>query len=213
MKDWDSLYKEKGIVQEEPSSRVIEAARFFEQQGLKTILDLGCGTGRHTRHLSEQGFQVYGCDASENALQIAREILPRIQFAQCDMTSLPYEDEFFDGIVSNAVIQHGEIASVKKGISEMYRVLRKGGVLFVTVPSTNHPEYLTGEEIEPNTKISIDAIDGNMPHHYFTEPEMRELFGEYSIIKLEHFEGPSEKDPNRMSASWGIYARRPHNDG
>lgn len=208
MKDWDSLYKEKGIVQKEPSKRVIEAVKFFKQNGLERILDLGCGTGRHTVHLLKQGFQAYGCDSSESALKIAREVLTDVEFEQCDMTSLPYEDEFFDGILCNFVIQHGKIADVKRAISEMYRVLKKGGIIFLTVPSTKHPEYFTGEEIEPGTKINIEAIDGNMPHHYFTEEEMREFFGKYKIIKLEHFEGASEKDPNKKSASWGIFCRR-----
>ena len=209
MKDWNSLYKEKGIVEEEPSKRVIEAVNFFKQQRLKRILDLGCGTGRHTVYLLKQGFHVYGCDSSESALKISSEILTEVDFKQCDMISLPYKDEFFDGILCNFVIEHGKIAKIKKAISEMYRVLRKRGVLFLRVPSTKHPEYLTGKEIEPNTKIDIDSIDGDMPHHYFTEEEMREFFREYEIIKLEHFEGASEYNPTKKSAFWEIYARRP----
>ena len=210
MKDWDSLYKEQGVVQKEPSVRAIEAAAFFGQEGLKTILDLGCGTGRHTLLLLQAGFQVYGCDASEKALKIARAALPEVPFQQCDMTSLPYENQFFDGILCYAVIQHGEIARVKKAIAETYRVLRHGGILFLTVPSTEHPEFLTGQEIEPNTKLNIDAIDGSMPHHYFTEPEMRDLFQRFDILVLKHYRAPSEKDPTRESAAWAIYARRPN---
>jgi len=209
MNDWDSLYKEKGIVQKEPSIKVIEAADFFKKERLERILDLGCGTGRHTLYLLKQGFQVYGCDSSESALKISREILKEIEFKQCDMTSLSYKDSFFDGVLCDFVIEHGKIAKIKKTISEIYRVLRKGGVLFLRVPSTKHPEYLTGKEIEPNTKINIDSIDGDMPHHYFAEEEMREFFKRYEIIKLKDFEGVSENFPSKKSAFWEIYARRP----
>ncbi len=209
MKDWDSLYKEKGIVQKEPSKRVIEAVDFFKKEGLERILDLGCGTGRHTIYLLKQGFQVYGCDSSESALKISSEILTEIDFRQCDMTSLPYKDCFFDGVLCNFVIEHGKVENIKKAISEMDRILRKEGVLFLRVPSTKHPEYLTGREIEPNTKINIDSIDGDMPHHYFTEEEMREFFKGYEIIKLHHFEGASEDYPTKKSAFWEIYAMRP----
>lgn len=208
MKDWDAIYKEKGVIQKEPSGKVIEAISFFKQKGLERILDLGCGTGRHIPCLLEQGFQVYGCDSSESALQIVQEVLTDVEFKKCDMTSLPYKDEFFDGVLCNFVIQHGALAHAKKAIAEMHRVLRIGGMLYLTVPSTDHPEYATGKEIEPNTKINIDAIDGDIPHHYFTESEMTDLFGEYEIIRLQQFYGVSEKDPNKKSAAWEILCRR-----
>jgi ubiquinone/menaquinone biosynthesis C-methylase UbiE len=209
MKDWNTLYKEKGIVQNEPSERVLGAIKFFNDNGSKKILDLGCGTGRHTTLLVKEGFEVYGCDNSEDALKIIKEILANNEFRLCDMTKLPYEDEYFDGIICYQVIQHGKIAEIKKSISEMYRVLKKGGYLFLVVISTKHPKFQTGEEIEPNTKINTDDIDGYMAHHFFSELEMKELFSKNEIIKLNHFEGQSEINPSSRMASWELYARRP----
>ena len=98
MKDWNSLYKEKGTVQKEPSKKVIKAVNFFKKEKVKRILDFGCGTGRHTTYLLKEGFEVYGCDTSDRALEIIKEILKNIKFKKCDMTSLPYEDKSFDGI-------------------------------------------------------------------------------------------------------------------
>ena len=207
MKNWGSLYEERGVVQREPSAKVVEAVTFFREAKAKTILDLGCGTGRHSALLQRTGFKVYGCDSSATALGIARA-LPQAQFQQCDMGLLPYQDECFDGIVCHAVIQPGTIATIKKTIEEIHRVLKTGAVLFLTVISTEHPEYLTGREIEPGTKMNIDAIDGDMPHHYFTESEMRDFFGGFTILKLEHYRAPSEKDPTRLAATWALYASR-----
>jgi len=159
--------------------------------------------------LVKENFEVYGCDNSEDALKIIKEILADNEFRLCDMTKLPYEDEYFDGIICYQVIQHGKIADIKKSISEMYRVLKKGGYLFLVVISTKHPKFQTGEEIEPNTKINTDDIDGYMPHHFFSELEMKELFSKNEIIKLNHFEGQSEINPSSRMASWELYARRP----
>ena len=208
MADWETLYKEKGIVQKEPSKFVKEAVEFFKQQNLEKILDLGCGTGRHTIYLLKNGFKVYGCDASESALKIAKEIIKNVEFKKCDMTSLPYKNNYFDGVLCHFVIQHGKIEQIKKAISEIYRVLRKDGILYLSVPSVEHPEYFTGKEIEPRTKINIDAIDSNVPHHYFTEDEISNLFNKFDIIKLKHVEFPSEKDPNKKAAAYLLYAKK-----
>jgi ubiquinone/menaquinone biosynthesis C-methylase UbiE len=206
MKNWGSLYEERGVVQREPSAKVVEAVGFFRTAKTRMILDLGCGTGRHAALLQRSGFRVYGCDSSAAALAMAREMLPEAQLLQCDMGLLPYHDQCFEGIICHAVIQHGTVAAIKKTIAEIHRILKKGGVLFLTVISTEHPEYLTGREIEPGTKMNIDAIDGDMPHHYFTESEMRDFFGDFTILKLEHYRAPSEKTPGRLAATWALYA-------
>ncbi len=208
MADWESLYKEKGIVQKGLSKFVKEAVEFFKQQNLEKILDLGCGTGRHTLYLLKNGFKVYGCDASESALKIAKEIVKNVKFKKCDMISLPYEDNYFDGILCHFVIQHGKIEQIKKAISEIYRVLKKDGILYLSVPSVKHPEYFTGEEIEPNTKININAIDGNVPHHYFIENEIRNLLNKFDIIKLKHVEFLSERGLNKKAAAYLIYVKK-----
>lgn len=208
MKDWDSLYQERGTVQREPSPKAGDAVDFLRKAQADRLLDLGCGTGRHAIYLAQNGFELLGCDSSEAALRIARGVLPEVEFQVCDVGSLPYRNQSIDGIFCHAVIQHGTLATIKRAIAEIHRVLRRGGALFLTVTSTEHPESLTGHEIEPGTKMHIDAIDGDMPHHYFTEPEMRELFGRFFIVKLEHYRAPSEKSPGRIAATWAIYANR-----
>ena len=208
MKDWEMLYKEKGIIQKEPSKFVKAVVEFFKQENLKKILDLGCGTGRHTIYLVKQGFKVYGCDASKSALKIIKEIIPEVDFRQCDMTNLLYEENSFDGVLCHFVIQHGKISEIKKAISEIYRVLKYNGILYLSVPSVEHPEYFTGEEIEPNTKINIDAIDGKVPHHYFTESEIKELFNKFEIIKLEYVKFKSERGSTKNAAAFIMYARK-----
>ena len=208
MKDWNTLYKEKGIVQKEASKKILEAVKFFKEKEVNRVLDLGCGTGRHTTLLVKEGFEAFGCDNSKEALDVIKEILPNNDFKLCDMSRLPYGDEFFDGIICYQVMQHGEIADIRKAIFEAYRVLKKGGYLFLVVISTKHPTFKTGEEIEPNTKINTDADDGHMPHHFFSESEMQDFFKEFEIIKLSHFEGKSEINPLNKTASWELQARR-----
>ena len=81
--------------------------------------------------------------------------------------------------------------------------------LFLTVISTDHPKYLTGKEIEHNTKIDTDACDGHVPHHFFSEEEMMLLFEAFEILSIEHYRGPSELDPAKELAAWELRARKP----
>ena len=62
------------------------------------ILDVGCGTGRHSIELAKRGYQVVGIDLSENQLKKAREKAERlnlnIQFLNYDARNLPFISEF-----------------------------------------------------------------------------------------------------------------------
>ncbi len=62
------------------------------------ILDIGCGTGRHSIELAKRGYSVTGIDLSESMLKRAKEKAKEqkvnIDFRKADARSLPFEDEF-----------------------------------------------------------------------------------------------------------------------
>lgn len=62
------------------------------------ILDIGCGTGRHSIELAKRGYQITGVDLSESMLQRAREKAIEanvsVNFRQGDARNLPFETEF-----------------------------------------------------------------------------------------------------------------------
>jgi 2-polyprenyl-3-methyl-5-hydroxy-6-metoxy-1,4-benzoquinol methylase len=75
----------------------------FIEQELKSdkslkILDVGCGTGRHSIELSKRGYSVTGIDLSESQLSRAREKAIqnnlKIDFLKHDARNLPFHDEF-----------------------------------------------------------------------------------------------------------------------
>ncbi|GIU70244.1 MAG: methyltransferase [Candidatus Woesearchaeota archaeon] len=67
-KYYDLLYKDKGYSEE--SEYIINLIEKFKSNS-KSILDLGCGTGRHAELISDNGYIVYGVDASEEMLKVA----------------------------------------------------------------------------------------------------------------------------------------------
>lgn len=100
----------------------------------KRGLDAGCGAGaRDVYHAWSQGYDVTGIDAIEQNIQVAREQHPEIagRVSVADLgEALPFEDESFDFVVCNAVIQHIEPDLVREVVlPELARVLRPQGVL------------------------------------------------------------------------------------
>jgi SAM-dependent methyltransferase len=100
------------------------------------VLEGGCGLGQWVRFLGDQGYEAYGVDYSLVAIQEGLRRWPDMKLVRADMRRMPFEDGFFDGIVSFGAIEH-DIDGPDAVLREMRRVLRPGGVLFCTVPCYN----------------------------------------------------------------------------
>ncbi|MFC6040417.1 class I SAM-dependent methyltransferase [Paenisporosarcina macmurdoensis] len=108
----------------------------------KDILDAGCGEGYLSRIFAKSGATVVAVDYSQNMLEIARKKTPKelnIEYRYGNCENLDFlEDESFDIIVSNMVIQ--DLENYKAAINEMYRLLVNGGSF---VFSILHPCFVT----------------------------------------------------------------------
>jgi SAM-dependent methyltransferase len=99
------------------------------------VLDAGCGGGRTSSWLVEQGAEVVGLDASTELLRLARERLPSATFVLGDLAEpLPFEDDSFDVAVASLVMHY--LRDWAPVLRELRRVLGPDGVLAL---STHHP--------------------------------------------------------------------------
>lgn len=111
--------------------RIIEAASVIEGD---SVLEVGCGTGVLAREVIKRvgtGGGVVGLDLSESMLTVARGICPDVDFRQGNAMSLPFDDESFDVVIASFVLMF--VPDPVKAVSEMWRVLRPGGRLVITV--------------------------------------------------------------------------------
>jgi predicted SAM-dependent methyltransferase len=93
-----------------------------------------------------------------------------------------YNRNYFDGIISTLVVEHGLRKQIVKWCEDMKNILKPGGILAFAVPSIKDPRASSGYEIEKNTRMNTNQIDGDIPHHFFTNQEIESLFRGYKIL-------------------------------
>ena len=99
--------------------------------GGRRLLEVACGTGQHTSHLSES-FDVDGMDLDDGLLEVARQRCPNLRFVQGDMTSLDMGDTY--DAITCLFSSIGYVVTeerLRQAIASMARHLKPGGVLLV----------------------------------------------------------------------------------
>jgi SAM-dependent methyltransferase len=167
---------------------------FFYNNGVKRILDLGCGTGRHLTFLSRSGFDVSGFDSSKTALDLALKwlneegLVANIHLGRME-EPLPYPDDNFDAVISIQVIHHNLIQDIVSTVTEIERILTTDGFIFISVPVLDStPEKPEDdwklEQVEEGTFIPQVGPESGVPHHYFTEQELHGIFKNFKILEM-----------------------------
>ncbi|MFX1581660.1 MAG: class I SAM-dependent methyltransferase [Promethearchaeota archaeon] len=186
---WERQYEKGAFVNQSIHYEIPDIAYQFKAHGIKHVLDHGCGSGRHTVFLAQQGFEVYSLDIAPSGLHSTFQKLAALGFTNnttlADVLHLPFQDHSFDAIISIRVIHHNRIAVIQHYVEEMWRVLRLHGFIWVTVPVPRGHGSKDGQEIEPGTWVPTQGIEKGLPHHLFTEAELRNLFQHFKIHALQ----------------------------
>lgn len=95
------------------------------------VLDMGCGAGRTTSYISENGCRVVGADVSASLIKKAKDLYPDIDLRVMDARNLDFKDDSFDAVFFsfNGIDNLASIQERNKAIIEMRRVLKPGGRL------------------------------------------------------------------------------------
>lgn len=138
-KYWDRRAKDFSVVRRNELNseyanlwldEILEYFEFDSYNDMK-VLDVGTGSGFFSILLSENGFETYGIDISENMLIEANKMSvergARVEFIQMDSGELQFDDNFFDMVISRNLTW--TLPDVEKAYNEWSRVLKKNGVL------------------------------------------------------------------------------------
>ena len=130
-----------------------------------SLLDAGCGGGRNLVYFLRNGFKVYGVDRSATAIvqakSLATELLNDIeidQFRVENVERMSFGNETFDVVLSSAVLHFAnDEEHWQSMVSEMWRVLKPGGILFARLGSTVGIE----DQIQPINGRRYHLPDGS----------------------------------------------------
>ena len=118
--------------------RVPRLMEYLDLRADDRVLDCGCGMGYLSMVMGElRRPLIVGVDGNAERLRWAqRESVPA-QLAHVDIASLPFPDACFDKVLLSEVLEH--LPDDNAGLRELWRVLKPGGVVAISVPHANYP--------------------------------------------------------------------------
>lgn len=111
----------------------------MQDNNLKNVLDVGCGTGRIVQFLNQNGYKAIGIDSAKEAVIAARKYNTHDTIIQSPASKLPFKKSAFDLVISISVIEHMTLADAHVFLTEARRVLCKNGYLFLITPNFASP--------------------------------------------------------------------------
>ncbi|TDW22305.1 class I SAM-dependent methyltransferase [Kribbella kalugense] len=91
--------------------------------------DLGCGTGRITTYLAQQGLDVFGVDLTPGMIEVAKREYPELRFEVGSLFDLDLKDGELAGALAWYSLVHTPREDLPAVFAELFRVLRPGGYL------------------------------------------------------------------------------------
>jgi len=170
------------IVEQEPMTKYM--LRYFPKNS--KILDAGCGDGKFAFYLIKQGYNVQGIDFSEKKIEQAKRYAKQLGlkenlFDVGDVVKTKFEDESFDAYLARGVFHHLNKKEQRRMLREAYRLLKKNGIIFISIIKLLSMYTLLREFFERTPrKQNLVKV------HYMTKSELKkivELYG-FKYIKI-----------------------------
>ena len=219
-RQWDRVYSEQNMTMWYPHEAIIRFCAGMIQKRLtldkydvkrkvERVLDLGCGNGRHAIYFASQGIKAYGIDISKQAIDWASDWAMHekleVEFRVGNITELPYEDEFFDAVVTHGVLDHVPMTIARKAINEVRRVIKPNGLFYCDFRCVEDSDFGVGDEIAHNEFILTDGYEEGLVQHFFAEDEIKSLVdGLFRIIYSEIQDIRFAPDYKKKSSRWSL---------
>lgn len=120
--------------------RAVECRLLSNNKMKSPILDIGAGDGLFAKIFFNRAQKVYGVDMDQKEVELARKSGAYCQVKIGDALDMPFNNNYFQTVFTNSVLEH--TYSLPLAIREIRRVLKKGGKVYVTIPSDRFTKEL-----------------------------------------------------------------------
>ncbi len=196
---WEELFSSRNWGAYPPEELIRFIARNFSDVPDRLqvrVLEVGCGPGPNIWYLVREGYQVAGIDGSATAIRQGLERLAAeglhsetqaVDLRVGNFVELPWSDGSFDAVVDISALYANTVADIHHAIDEIYRTLKVDGLFFGKMFGVETTGSDSGETVEPGTRRrpDIGPCAGNELAHFFSGPELKELFSDFSSITLD----------------------------
>jgi SAM-dependent methyltransferase len=195
--DWEGLWTEPFLVP-------------LREAGVRTILELGCGTGHDAARLADAGYSVTAIDLSGEAVDRARARYGSMaRFVVADMTRrLPFPGGSFDAVMSNVAMHMFPDGITRAVFAEVGRLVRPAGLFLFHVNALEdrplRARSLPARELEPDYVVE----ESGQTVRFFSEAYLRELLGEWQELHLGPVQVPHRQTGEPFKHVWRGIARR-----
>lgn len=208
--DWDKAIDKIWL---EPSEESYFYAKKWHDEDKKSILDLGCGLGRHSMLFAKSGFTVTAADISDSGVNYLRQWMKSenldFRTVVCDMKKLPFSDCAFDCIWAYHVLSHSDTDGIYQIFSEIKRVLKPDGVIYFDLCSKETWTYTSSgfPKLDENTVVVQGGTEDGIPHFFADRNDIEKILAGFSIEKIRHVDDCFEKGEWRLSKHYYIEAK------
>lgn len=216
---WEKHFE--NLILEYPNEAVVRALsqnrKKFDMSDC-TLVDLGCGTGRHTITALKMGYKVIAVDFVEHCIEVTKKRVndlgygSKVKYIHNENTELDIADESVDMVLGWGVCFYNKRSSIEVMLKSIHRILKKNGICFVDFRTQNDSIYLKGKQfaIEKDTILMQSELDLGLSlegtHMYIPSydelREMMKLCG-FQIENIELYEF-TEKNQEEKNSWWHI---------
>jgi SAM-dependent methyltransferase len=213
---WQRLHERQRFRPAYPSESVVRfvAGRLAEPRSGagRIIADLGCGAGRHTRLVSELGGIGVGIDMSFCGERHASSLDPasRTTFYSVGLLqALPLPDRSVGAAIAYGSLYYGDEIAYRASVAEVWRVLVRGGELFVVTRTTADRRTKLGTPLGERTVRIVDDLtnEAGMTMHFLDRDAVCSMFADFAEIIVDYEERTIDGGPE-VDSDWLIRARK-----
>jgi len=166
------------LPQEPANNFAIRSYSLIKNKNLKALLDVGCGDGRDSLYFFKKGLKITAIDFSASGIEKLKSQSPHINCILGDIRKIKLQENSFNVIYAHLSLHYFDDKTTSKIFDNLYRALKKRGLIFVKCKSIDDALFGKGQ------KIAENMYKKGHTRHFFSKEYMSEKLKSFKIIRI-----------------------------